>query len=89
MMGVALDCGLDDWGFKSWQRLEIFLSTTQSRPALGPPSLPSSGLPGALSLGVKWLGHEAHHSPPSSAKVENVWIYTFTPPIHLRGMVLS
>jgi hypothetical protein len=25
---------------------------------------------GALSLGVKQLGHEADHSPPSSAKVE-------------------
>jgi hypothetical protein len=29
--------------------------------------------------GVKWPGREAHHSPPSSAEVKNVWSYTFTP----------
>jgi len=26
--------------------------------------------PGALSLGAKWLGHEAHYSPPTSAEVK-------------------
>jgi hypothetical protein len=26
-------------------------------------------VPGALSLGIKWLGREADHSPPSSAEV--------------------
>jgi hypothetical protein len=35
---------------------------------------------GALSLGVKWLGHEADHSPLSSAKVKNVCSYTSSPP---------
>jgi hypothetical protein len=55
---------------------------------------------GALSPGVKRLGHEDDHSPPSRAEVKNAWIYTFTPPyvsmvwflikhrIH-HGMVLS
>jgi hypothetical protein len=55
---------------------------------------------GALSQGVKWLGNEADHSPPSSAKVKNAWSYTSTPPyifmawclvkyrIHLHGVVL-
>jgi len=33
---------------------------------------------GALSLGVKGLVHEADHSPPSSAKVKNVWSHTPT-----------
>jgi hypothetical protein len=42
-----------------------------------------------LSLEVKQLGHEADHSPPSSAKVKNVWSYTSTPPVHLHGVVLS
>jgi len=24
-------------------------------------------------MGVKWLDHEADHSPPSSAKVKSTW----------------
>jgi hypothetical protein len=28
-------------------------------------------VPGAFSLGVKWQGHEAEHSPPASAEVKN------------------
>jgi hypothetical protein len=43
----------------------------------------------ALSLGVKRPGHEADHSPQSSAKVKNAWSYTSTPPIRLHGVVLS
>jgi len=33
----------------------------------------------ALSLGVRWLGHEADHLLPSSAKVKNAWRYNSTP----------
>jgi len=47
------------------------------------------GTRGALSLGVKQLGHEADHSPPSSAEVKNAWSYTSTQPICLHGVVLS
>jgi hypothetical protein len=32
-----------------------------------------------LSLEVKQLGREADHSPPNSAELKNMWIYTFTP----------
>jgi hypothetical protein len=47
------------------------------------------------------LGHEADHSPPSSAQVKNAWSYTSTPQyifmawclikhrIHLHGMAFS
>jgi hypothetical protein len=35
--------------------------------------------------GVKWLGHEAEHSPPASADVKKMWIYTFTPPYALMA----
>jgi hypothetical protein len=35
---------------------------------------------GSLSLGVKQQGREADHSPPTSAKVKTMWIYTFTTP---------
>jgi hypothetical protein len=34
---------------------------------------------GAVSLGVKRPGREADHSPATSAKVKNTWIYTSTP----------
>jgi hypothetical protein len=41
---------------------------------------PIQWLPGALSLGVKRQGREADHSPPASADVKKMWIYTSTPP---------
>jgi hypothetical protein len=34
---------------------------------------------GGLSLGVKWPGREADHSPLSSAEVKNAWNYTPAP----------
>jgi hypothetical protein len=33
----------------------------------------------ASSPGVKWPGREADHSPPASAEVKKMWIYTSTP----------
>jgi hypothetical protein len=35
---------------------------------------------GALSQGVKRPGREAGHSPPTTAEVKKIWIYTSTPP---------
>jgi hypothetical protein len=29
---------------------------------------------------VKWLGHDADNLPPTSAEVNNMWIYRSTPP---------
>jgi hypothetical protein len=57
-------------GFNSWQGMGIFLFITASRMVLGCTQPPIQWVPGALSMGVKWLGHEANHSPPSSAKVK-------------------
>jgi hypothetical protein len=62
----------DDRGFEFWQGLGIFLFTTLSIMALDPTQPPIQGVPGALFLGVKQLGHEADHSCPSSAEVKNV-----------------
>jgi hypothetical protein len=76
-------------GFDSWQGLGIFLFTTMSISALGPTQSPIQWVLGALSLRVRQPGHEADHSPPSSAKVKNVWSYTSTPLVCLHGMVLS
>jgi len=51
-----------------------------SRLALGPTQPPIQWVPGALSLGVKQQGHEADHSPPSSAEVkECVELYLHSP----------
>jgi hypothetical protein len=50
---------------------------------------PIQWVPGALSLGVKRPGLEAHHSSPSSAEVkECVELYLHSP-IRLHGVVLS
>jgi hypothetical protein len=35
---------------------------------------------GALFPGLKRLGYEADHSPPTSGEVKNLWIYTSTLP---------
>jgi hypothetical protein len=69
--GIGLSYGLDDGEFDSRRRLRIFLFTTSSRPALGPTQPPIQWVPGTLSLGVKWPGFEADHSPPSSAEIKN------------------
>jgi hypothetical protein len=67
-------------GFDSWRGLGIFLFTTASRMALGPTQPPIQGVLGALSLGVKQLGHEVDHSPPSSAEVkECMELYLHSP----------
>jgi hypothetical protein len=68
-VSIVLGYGLDNQGsmFDPWQGLGIFLFTTMSRMALGPTQPPIQWVPGALSLGEKWLECEADHSPPSSA----------------------
>jgi hypothetical protein len=37
-------------------------------------------VPGAFSPGVRWPGCEADHSPPTSAGVKKMWIYSSTSP---------
>jgi hypothetical protein len=75
--------------FDSRWGLRIFLLTTKSRTALGPTQPPIQWVLGALSLGVKWPGREADHSPPSSAEAKNAWSYTSNPPIRLHGVVFN
>jgi hypothetical protein len=60
-------------------RVKNFLFSTASRPALGPTQPPIQWVPGALSPGVKRQEREADHSPPISAEVKKMWIYTSTP----------
>jgi hypothetical protein len=50
---------------------KIFLFSTASRQTLWPTQIPIQWVLGAISPGVKQLGYEADHSPPSSAKGKN------------------
>jgi hypothetical protein len=61
-------------------RVKNFLFSTSSRPALGSNQPPIQWVPGALSPGVKRQVREADHSPPASAEVKKMWMYTSTPP---------
>jgi len=54
-------------------RKEFFLFTTISEPVLGPTKPPLHWVVEVLSLGVKWPGHKADHSPLPSTEVENAW----------------
>jgi hypothetical protein len=74
---------------KYWQGLVNFLFTTMSRPTLEPTQPLIQWVLETLFLRVKWPECEDNHSPPSNAKVKNVWSYTSTPPIHFHGVVLS
>jgi hypothetical protein len=67
-------------------RVKNSLFSMSSRPALGTTQPPIQWVPGALSPGVKWLGREVDHSPPASAEVKKMWIYTST---CLHGVVLN
>jgi hypothetical protein len=62
-------------------RVKNFLFSTSSRPALGFTHPRIQLVPGALSPAVKQPGREADHSPPASAEVKKMCVYTSTPPI--------
>jgi hypothetical protein len=75
-VGIATGYGLDDQGdgrFESQMGKNFHLSIS-SRPALGSTQPPIKWVPG-----VERQGHEADHSPPTSAEVKKMWIYTSTP----------
>jgi hypothetical protein len=55
-----------------------FLFSMLARLILGPIQPPIQFVLGTISAGVKRPGREADHSPPTSAKVKNTWIYTST-----------
>jgi hypothetical protein len=74
---IASSYGLDDRGIGVRVPVgsRIFPSPRRSDQLLGPPNLLSNGYGG-----VKQQGREADHSPPSSAEVKKMWIYSSTPP---------
>jgi hypothetical protein len=82
MVSIATGYRLDDQGVG----LQILVGSRNfSSPRhpdwlWGPPNLLFNGYWGALSPGVKRLGRKADHSPPTSAEVKKMWLYTSTPP---------
>jgi hypothetical protein len=81
VVSIATGYGLDDRGFGVKVPVGVRIFSSPRRPARlsGPPNLPSNGYRGALSLGLTRPGRQADHSPPSSAEVKKMWIYTSTP----------
>jgi hypothetical protein len=72
-VGIALGYGLDDRGSRvrfPGGGLEVFLFTTAFRTVLGPTQPPIQWVARALSLGLKRVGRDADHSPPSSAEIK-------------------
>jgi hypothetical protein len=72
--GIENCYGLDDRGVGTQVPVgsRIFSSPHRPDQLWCPPNL--------LSPGVKRPGREADHSPPASAEVKKIWIYTSTPP---------
>jgi hypothetical protein len=75
---------------KPWfepRQAQEFSLLRKSRPAVGPIQPPTHGrrVISARGGGVKRLGREADHSPPSSADVKNGWTYTSTPSYTFLG----
>jgi hypothetical protein len=73
--GIAPGYGLDDRGSRVRFPVRAGNCSLHHRvqTALEPTQPPVQWIPGALSLGIKRLGREADHSPPSSAEVKE-WV---------------
>jgi hypothetical protein len=72
IVSLATGYGLHDTGGQSLSpgRAKNFLFSTSSRPDMGSTQPPIRWVLGALSPAVKRPGHEADHSPPTSAGVK-------------------
>jgi hypothetical protein len=80
-VGIATAYGLGDRavGVQIPVGSRIFSSPRHPDRLLGPPNLYPMSTGGSFP-GGKRPGHEADHSPPTSAEVKKMWIYTSTPP---------
>jgi hypothetical protein len=80
-VGIATGYGLDDQGereFESRQGKKFsLLHIVQTASGVHPTSY-KMGTGGSFPR-VKRQGREADHSPPTSAEVKKMWIYTSTP----------
>jgi hypothetical protein len=79
-VGIATGYGLDDREVEvSPGRVQKLYFSKSSTLALGSTLPLIQWVTGALSPGVKQPGRKADHSPPTSANVNKMWIYTSTP----------
>jgi hypothetical protein len=76
LVGIATGYGVDGWG-------SILLYFTASRPTSGPTHSHIQWATSAFSMGIKRLGREADHLPPSSAEVKNGKGILLLPHIHI------
>jgi hypothetical protein len=83
-VGIATGYGLDDRGGGIRVPVGTRILSFPRRPQRhsGPPNLLTNGYQ-VLFPGGKRSGREADHSPPTSAEVKKIWIYTSTPPYAL------
>jgi hypothetical protein len=81
VVGIAIGFELDDGGAGVRVPLGSSIFSSPRRPdrLWGPPNLLSNGYWGLSPREVKRLGREADRSPPTSAEVKKMWIYTSTP----------
>jgi hypothetical protein len=82
IVDIATGYGLGDQGVGVRVPVgsRIFSSPCHPDWLWGPPSFLLNGYQGLFPGGVKRSGHEADHSPQTSAKVKKIWLYTTTPP---------
>jgi hypothetical protein len=80
-VGIPTSYGLDKRGVGVRVPVgskNFLFSSTSSRPVLGPIQHPIQWVPGALTPGVKRQRREADNSPPATAEVKKICIYTST-----------
>jgi hypothetical protein len=70
-VSIASDYGLDNWVIEVQSPAEAKDFSSSLCVQTGSGSDPASCTGGPFPEGKAWLGSDADHSPPSSAKVEN------------------
>jgi hypothetical protein len=85
VVAIATVYGLDGQGIRVRVPVGSRIFSTSSRPAMGSTQPPIQWVLGDPSPRVKRPGREADCSPPTSAEVKKMWVYTSTPPVKHRN----
>jgi hypothetical protein len=68
----------ESWKCQAFSLPQVIYNDSQTHLASCPMGIGGGGA--ELSLGVKRLQCKAEHSPPTSARVKKMWVYTSNPP---------